>query len=135
MAQTTFHDLHCWKGKLVSDFGWILLAAVKSDVTKMNAYKDDISALLNAIDAKSKQVENPDKQKDLVIMKEQLSLLSGCVDHCLQPAAASSMPPPPDATVVPDSSVPPMAMDAAPAAQAGGRRGSGKKVKPSRSRK
>jgi len=66
--QVTYIGIHKWTRAMFEKFGWMLLAKRNKHELKLEAYKESIQHLMEAIEERYKVTKCPEKKQDLVIL-------------------------------------------------------------------
>ena len=74
----TFNDLTQWYIHCFENFGWMILAKKHGFQNKIDCYKNELSRLKQALQAKVNSIQDIDTKNDLQIMANYTSIL---LDH------------------------------------------------------
>jgi len=75
VPRTTFHGLHIWYRHLFEHLGWMVLAHKRGYHDKTHAYKNSIRRLKESIANAEKELKEPDRQRDLAILRDDVETL------------------------------------------------------------
>ena len=71
----TIHGVHAWYKEVVEDLGWVVIAKSRGYNAKLNAYKDSLEQLLDAINGLALEYVDPDRKHDLSILSTNVEAL------------------------------------------------------------